>query len=244
MPSDPVPVHDPDSGEVVGQMVVNDSGVEVYFNADTGVVWGAIDADGDELEVPDGLVVDLLSPDGYAVAEQPDPNADHAAVLDARLAALEARANQPVVMVAGDETEYNPERLTEAMERQGQLLEAELGRPLTLAERRNLANEAIDAVRLGEPMDLTAASERLAWEGRPGVQYDLDDDVSRQQYMTQRLRDAERMDGHEERGDNLLSEHPPPERTEFNLDDDGDRQQYMVQRALGQDAHVAQPEEP
>jgi hypothetical protein len=237
MPTDPEPL---DDGLY---SVTNDFGQELVVDGETGIVIGGVDADGDELDTS-GLVLDLTSPSGVAERDEEyvdDGYDERAAELDERLARLEEHLARPQVLIPGDPVTYDEERIADALAAQGELMEAGLGRALTLAERRAIATEALEHVRLGEPLDLQAAADTLAWRGEQGIKHDLDDDHDRVAYMTERIQDGERRAAAEQRGDDLSSERPPPDQTEFDLDDDRQRQQYMAQRLQGDEAYQWSP---
>ena len=148
-------------------------------------------------------------------------------------AALEQRfGQQSVVNATPVAVETDADVLHRRWEADAEILESEYGRPLLAAERRRLANAALDDLDRGGSGSLIDASERLAWNGERTLS--LDSDTDRQEYMARRLQEGEREARAEHYGDDdLQSDVEPPRQTHFNRDIDSERQEGMALEYAG-----------
>lgn len=220
---------------------------EVYFDGE--FTWcrvedGAIVAVNDQDEVVyafDSETDEPLDPADYEIAAPADD--PYSAEIDERLAELERRVAEPrpqaELLVTRGLPQADMERFGEDMDRQRRDLERLLDRKLTLGEARALGQAMLDDFEAGAPRaDIYSAAERI------GGLADLDDEnpvrarQARQDYMTQRLAEGERIAAAPSTGDDLLGELPPPSETALDpdLDDRQQRVEYMTQRMTGQAA--------
>jgi hypothetical protein len=222
---DPQPYLDED-GEQVGWIVGADDG-ETYLTELDGSVAAVWDDDAEGWDLDVDVELDYGEPEPYE-----DPRF---AAYDERMDRIEALAAQPrpVEVVAGiEQADY--ERIGQDMSVQAAHLEAALGRPLLIDERRRIAHAAYDDIEAGD-----ARPDLFEAAARTGGLLDLDDDnphrarEARVEYMTQRLADQDRAANTAQGLDDITAEQPPPTQVAYDLDDRDERQAYYADRLRG-----------
>jgi hypothetical protein len=218
-------------GELIGWQIEADDGALL-----------ALDLDGDIVGALNPYTGELLDHTEYALTE-PEPDYADPYGIDDRLAALEQRVAEPA------NTEYVPvyqqaplsqQQISDDLVRQGKTLEAALGRPLLLSEKRRLAEAVSEAAVAGERRpDLFEAAEQIALERQPLLDMDTGhrgrDHEARVQFMAERLSDRERQAAHERGEDDITQEQPPRSQGMYDLDRHEDRVAYALDRMRGLD---------
>lgn len=214
-----------DDGELVGYLAEADDGALVVFDTEAETIIAAQDPHtGDWLD-PAGYEIETEQPDGYTA-------------LDERLDRIEAAVNEPrpmqEVMVTRGMEQADVGRLEEDMRVQADHLEAALGRPLLVEERRRIAHQVYTDVEAGDARpDLYDAAHKS------GGLLDLDGGTrgqnheARVEFMAQRMRDNERVTNAAVGLDDLTYSEPPATADFYDLDNRAERQAFMSDRLRG-----------
>lgn len=212
--------HD-DSGEHVGYFAEADDGAIIAADLD-GQIRGAVAPDGTQLD-----------PAGYEIADpEPARSQPSAAEIDALVQAeaaqqaAGARAWQQAQETATAQADL--QRMQTDVIQQVESLQAQIGRQLTMAEMRNIGERLSQWMDAGRVPDAFMAVEQLEAEGKPLL--DLDNARERQQWMSERLVEKQRV----ERGEDI-SEPPGPSKDKYDLSNHQDRVAMVMDKLDGHD---------
>lgn len=227
MSFEPQPFLDDDTGEQLGWIVPGDDG-ETYLVELDGTAAAIWDDDGQ-----DWAIFDDEPEEAYEAYEDP-----RLAEYEQRLAAIEYEAQQPrpipEVMITRGMEEADVQRIRQDMENQADYIEAQIGRPLLLSERRAIAEEAMNDIDSGAARpDLAEAAYRS------GGLIDLDDDhpgrahEARTAFMVERLNDQQRRADHAQGLDDVTYDEPPAQQSSYDMDSREERLAYYDDRLRG-----------
>ena len=215
-------------GEHVGWQIEADDGVLIGLDLDEQIVTAF-----------DPAIGALVDHGEYALVDD-DDDADPYEI-EQRLGALEdyaAAPPEPVYVPYPVVPEVDEQRQQLDLDAQAAHLEARLGRPLLLSEKRAIGQQLTEAEIGGEDrVDIPAAVERLRQRGEAPLDLDsgslIERREARQEYARQRIADQERLDAHERGEDDLLDAEAPPSKAAYDLDSREERQAYVMDRLRG-----------